>query len=174
MARRKVEVDLKQAVGMLMELKGKDFEKVYRSAVRSGANVLKRETDKLYATRTKLSQREIKPTKKGKKPIKPGQAKVTFDRYTGIVKVHILKDYMMKWFEMGTKTRVVKRARTTLVKNRKGKSFILRHKPKSRFVGYIRPTNLFKEANQRVEKEVYQAIGRRIMKVIKKINNKKR
>ena len=162
-------VDGTKVEKLLKDLQSKDFKKVYNSAVRAGARVLAKDTEKKYAAQTSLPRRKNSHSR-----IKPGKVGISRDGRTGVYKVHILQDFMMKWFEIGTNIRMVKGATTTLMEGKNGRWFIRKHRPKSRPSGSIRPLRLFLKARQESEQRVCSVMNQRIMKAIQKINNKKR
>lgn len=148
MSKGGMEIDVNDMLKKLGTLTGKEAAKVRRSALVSSMGVLKRATDSLYKRRTKLASRTTKLPRKGK----PGKSVVSFDKKNNRAKVHILNDFMMKWFELGTDER----------RTKKGKR-----------AGKIKPMRLFTQAQGQVEQKIIDELDIRIAKSIQRVWNKK-
>lgn len=173
-------VDDKVVVEALRSLNGKEMKSAARSAVRKSANILKKETDRLFANNTKLTKRDIMVTTRKGKVIRkaPGKAmvKIYQDKVTKTpsAKVHILQDYMMKWFEMGTKERRTKgRKIIGEYRKREGGRWYRWRMGKGRRTGKIEPRRLFRKAQSLTERQVFNSIETNLSQAIKKIWNKK-
>ena len=95
-------------------------------------------------------------------------------------KVHIMGDYMMKWFEMGTKERKTKGWKIIgQYKRRKdGKRRYNWRIGKGRRTGRIKPEHLFDRAQKSTESAIYQSmkegLKQEIMKTYKRVNRKRK
>lgn len=111
---------------------------------------MRRVTNKAYATWTRLPMR-----KHGVSGVKkPGEAVMKEDKENpGVFKVHIMGDYMMKWFELGTKERKTK-SRKIVGSYRKGMRKFLTRAGKGRNTGKIDALYLFKRHKGILRKSV--------------------
>ena len=170
-------VDDSQFMQLARSLTGPQIKRAYRRQLKKSAEMLKKETDRLFAENTHLSKRHIEVVNRKGKVIKGVEAgKATVRIYVGKkdmphAKVHIMGDYMMKWFEMGTKERKTK-----------GWKIIGQYKRrkdgKSRRTGRIKPEHLFDRAQKSTESAIYQSmkegLKQEIMKTYKRVNRKRK
>lgn len=113
--------------------------------LRRGASILKRRTDASPVFK-KLRKRE-QALKRG---AKKGQAVMSVDRKKVLVKVHILGDFMMKWFERGTRMRYTSGRRKRKIKR----------------TGKIKANWAFKAAQAATEAKVFDSIRQNMDKAI--------
>ena len=151
-----IEIDASQVEKMFSELDFKKRKTVYRRATKNALDIVKKQA-------LQNLKGVIKPSMIGKKD-KWGNSfrtgivtKVYNDSTSGVI--HIMQNFKMKFFEMGTKARYA----TT------HKGYSLR---KSRYTGKIKASNFFSNARKQKESEVFNSIDRLITESIIKINNK--
>ena len=157
------EVDTSEVLAMFAELDEKHQLKVYQSAVRQSLNIVKRQTISNLAG-------VINPDKIGKKD-KWGNSfrsgitvKVYKSGKSGVI--HILKNFKMKFFELGTEKRYRKcKGILKRLKYRKSKD-------KYGYTGYIKGKHFFSNAQSQTEQQVFASIDNIVSKNIKRINNK--
>lgn len=161
-----MEIDMQYMIHKLESLSGKEMEKVHRRALATSMGVLKRRTDQLYSTQAKLSRRKTKLPKKGK----PGKSKVTYDWKNKSAKVHVLSDFMMGWFEIGTKDRHTKGRKKTNSPSR----YRLSPRMGVRRTGKIKPLRLFRKAQEDTERKILEDLDNRISKAIEYVWKRKK
>ncbi len=173
-------VDDKVVMAALDALSGKEMKSATKSALRKSANILKRETDKLFAQNTNLTKRNIMVTTRKGKVIRkaPGKAmvKIYQDKATKMqsAKVHILQDYMMKWFEMGTKERRTKGRKVIgEYRKREGGRWYRWRMGKGHRTGRINAGRYFERAQKNTERRVFDSIDSNLSQAIIRIWNKK-
>lgn len=147
-----LEYDFKDAEAMLKALNPKAISQSKINVLRRGANILKKNTDIRYRF---LKQRK---NRRATGKYKSGESVVSVDKGKGIVKVHILGDFMMKWFELGTGERYTK-----------GRSL-----KKIRKTGSVKGRYLFKQAQDLTEKRIFSTIQQNMEKEIIRQANKQR
>ena len=147
-----LEYDFKDAEAMLKALNPKAISQSKINVLRRGANILKKNTDIRYNILKRRRSRRVA----GK--YKSGESVVSVDKGKGIVKVHILGDFMMKWFEIGTGERYTK-----------GRS-----KKKIKRTGRIQGRYLFKQAQNLTERRIFSTIQQNMEKEIIRKANKQR
>lgn len=168
------EIDLKQFEDLINDLTDKEMKKVRMNAMRSGARVLKKKTDDNYKNNTNLTKRDPFEQKSKKRVVQPGKSVVSSNNKLEIVKVHIMRDYMMKWFEKGTMLRYTKKRSFKIIDGRGNVLRVTKTTSRSKPVGKIHAQWLFKQAQDQVSELVYKRIKNYISKHIDKINKKNR
>ena len=166
MSKAGLEIDMQSMIHKLESLSGKEMKKVHRRALSTSMGVLKRRTDQLYSTQTNLSRRKTKLPKRSK----PGKSKVTYDWKKGSAKVHILSDFMMGWFEIGTKDRRTKGRKKTNSPSR----YRLSPRMGGRSTGNIKPLRLFRKAQEDTERKILEDLDNRISKAIEYVWKRKK
>lgn len=169
MERAGVDININKFIDLTARLTGKEMDVAKKAAVRQGANYLRRVTNKAYATWTRLPMR-----KHGVSGVKkPGEAVMKEDKENpGVFKVHIMGDYMMKWFELGTKERKTK-SRKIVGSYRKGMRKFLTRAGKGRNTGKIDALYLFQKAQRYSQKKVFDEMEKRLIRSLKRINKSK-
>lgn len=152
---------------MASNLTGDEIKKAKLRTVRYSANILKKETDSKYLF---LRKRKEKPQSQKKRTFRKGQAVVKVDTRTGIAKIHIMGDYMMKWFELGTKERKTKGRKIIgyYTLRAGGRKYLLR-KGKGRRSGSINPHYYFRSAQNATEQRIFSEMKTRMTEEIHKI-----
>ena len=141
-------VDTRQVLKMFAELNSKKQKKVHRTALRSATGILVRETRKNFRKVVK------KPNSRNRwngRTFSSG-IKSSINREATEGKVHILGDFRLKFFEMGTKTRYKKRT--------KGRPS----------TGSIKASYFFKKAREAKESEISNSMNDIITKSILRVN----
>lgn len=141
-------VDTKQVLTMFAELDSKKQKKVHRTALKNATGILVREARKNFKSVVK------KPNSRNRwngKTFSSG-IKSSINREVTEGKVHILGDFRLKFFELGTKTRYKKRT--------KGRPS----------TGAIRATYFFKKAREAKESDISNSMNNIITQSILKVN----
>lgn len=179
-------VDDSQFMQLARSLTGPQIKRAYRRQLKKSAEMLKKETDRLFAENTHLSYRKIDITdRKGRILKKASAGRATVRIYVGKkdmphAKVHIMGDYMMKWFEMGTKERKTKGWKIIgqYKKNDNGAKWYNWRIGKGRRTGRIKPEHLFDRAQKATESAIFQSmkegVKQEIMKTYKRVNRKRK
>lgn len=161
-----IQVDASRCYALFRRLNTRNQRKVSRAALRGAANKLKKEAVKnlqqsIGHSVKKTSTYTRRNGKTEKRSLAKGIKVVSRDAETA--KVHIMGDYRLKWFEMGTDQRKTKGARG------KGKKIPLR-KASSRGRVFKEQSKLwwFAKAVKAKEHEVTQDIENELIKHIKK------
>lgn len=158
MSKANVEIYAKDAINMLSGLDQKLRNKAYRDGIRWSLNIVKKETIKNI--RKRLGKSVTRHKDKYGKTLESG-VKTSINRKVDGGKVHIMANYKLKWFELGTSERYNMRNK------QKGK-----YLKKYRRTGKITPMWFFRDAYTSKEKEVFNTLEQNIAKAIKKINDK--
>lgn len=158
MANHIANIDTSALEGILDNLNEDNRRLAMLSALRAGGKVLQENTKeslikKLGSGATSTSERNKYPMSKG--------VRLIVDKDYNEVVVSIMKDYRLKWFEMGTDGRALKKDHPKDEKHRK-----TLHKGEYR--GSIGATNFFSEARQN-DGPVCDAIVERLAKEINKL-----
>lgn len=161
-----IQVDASRCYALFRRLNTRNQRKVSRAALRGAANKLKKEAVKnlqqsIGHSVKKTSTYTRRNGKTEKRSLAKGIKVVAKDAETA--KVHIMGDYRLKWFEMGTDHRKTKGARG------KGKKIPLR-KASSRGRVFKEQSKLwwFAKAVKAKEHEAAQDIENELIKHIKK------
>lgn len=142
------EFDGKQALKLFAELNSKQQKKAHRDTLRKSGQILAREARK---------QLKKVPTKNGLLKVDSDMRrgiKVSVDKEATQSKVHIMGDYRLKWFEMGT-------YKTNDRKTKKGYSR-----------GVIQPSYFFQSSKEAKESEIFTNMDKMLSDNITKIYNK--
>ena len=148
-------VDVKQVIAMFNEFNVKLKKKTFSTALRKAANILRKQTV------TNLRQVEKRTRSKNKwngKTLESG-IRIKVAKSAQAAKVHIMNDFRLKFFEMGTADRYVSSTKKKKLK-------------KPRYTGKIDAKRFFQKAKQSTETQVFNSIEQHLIDVIKKINEK--
>lgn len=175
-------VDSSSVDRMLNSLNKKDRLKAERSALRSSAGILKRKTDSMYVQRTKLKRNSVtfysgfgssrtKVTKRSR------IASVVVYKREAFAKVHILNNFLVKWFELSTRSRRTKGNRVTGYNytKRTGRSWYKNRVGKGRYTGMMlkgRGLFLFDKAQSATKSRVFGEMKDKLYKSIMRIARK--
>ena len=141
-------VDNKQVLKMFAALHSSKQKKTHRTALRKSLNILVKETKRQFRRITKTANHRNRWN--GKTLISGIKASVAKDAKSG--KVHLMGDFRLKFFEMGTNDRRKKKTDG---------------KPST---GKMNARYFFKNARTSKEKEISDNLDNTIAESIKKIN----
>lgn len=160
-----IEVDAKEVLGLFADLNSRQQKQVYRNALRRAANVLVKETRNQL--KAKLGRKANSKNWWNGKTLVSG-IKSNADREGKEAKVHIMGDFRLKFFEMGTGNRKTSGSNSASVR---GKTPIRRQK-KSANRGRINSMRFFSTAKQNKEKEIFDSLDKLISESIQRVYNK--
>ena len=151
-----IEVDSRNVLKMFAELSNKNQKKVHRIALAKALSILVKEA---RSTLKGVIRKSIysKSKKTGRSLASGIKYRINKEATEG--KAHILGDFRLKFFELGTNIRFNKQ---------KGR---IKLKAK-RYTGNIKPTNFFTTAKQQTQQQVFDSIKKNMEDTIIKINNK--
>ena len=141
-------VDARQVLQMFAVLDSKRQKKAHRTALRKATGILVRETRKNF--RKVVKNPNARNRWNGKTFSSGIKSKVNKEATEG--KVHIMGDFRLKFFEMGTKTRYKKRTQG---------------RPST---GSIKASYFFKKAREAKESEISNSMNDIITKSILRVN----
>lgn len=153
-------IDTTQLDKIFENLSEENRNKAMINSLKEGANVLKENTQQNLIK--KLGSGATS-TVKYKKPMTEGIGITAEKDYLEVV-VSILRDFRLKWFEMGTKERY----RKIRGINSKGKKYV-KHDEKGGYTGFITGTHFFKEARENtspIEEAIIRAMEAEINKLM--------
>lgn len=110
-----IQVDASRCYALFRRLSTKNQRKVSKAALRGAANKIKKEAEKNLQQVIGHSVRKTTTyTRRNGKTVKQSLARgiKVVARNSETAKVHIMGDYRLKWFEMGTQSRTTKGRRT--------------------------------------------------------------
>lgn len=157
-----ISVDAEQVLLMFAEMDSKRQKKAHRTALKKGTNILVKEA------RKQLKRSVKKSTSKNwwnGKTLASG-IKSSINREVTEGKVHIMGDFRLKFFEMGTRNRKTSGANRAFVRGSEPRW--RQHKPSQR--GRISAKKFFFTARSNKEKEISDNMNNIIMDSIKKVN----
>ena len=156
------DVDTRSVLEMFAELDSRRQKQAHSSALRRGVNILVKEARKSLKTAVR------KPNSKNwwnGKTLQSG-IKSSINKEVTEGKVHIMGDFRLKLFELGTKLRKTSGANRASVRGKIPK--YRQHKPSNR--GSIKASNFFLKARNRKEKEISDNMNTIIAESIRKVN----
>ncbi|CAG9894056.1 hypothetical protein BOVA604_1999 [Bacteroides ovatus] len=148
-------VDAKQVITMFNEFNAKLKKKTFTTVLRKAANILRKQT---ITNLRQVVKRTRSKNRWNGKTLESG-VRIKIAKSAQAAKVHLMGDFRLKFFEMGTSDRQV-----TKVKGKKLK--------KPRYTGKVDAKRFFQKAKQTTESQVFASIEQHLIEVIKKINNK--
>ena len=175
-----MKVDDRQVIMMFNRLTGPEAKKAELIALRNSGNILKKKTDENFKStgiNMELRRKEQITKKNGKTVNKIRRiATVKVIKKDMIVKVHIMSDFRVKFFEKGTKKRHTKgyRYRNEEHVYRKGRRKYYKKDGKGRNTGSIKPRWFFRDAQSQTERKIFDNMDKELSKAIVKIANKKK
>lgn len=176
MSKSGFQVDDTQVKIMFDALTSEEMKKVGLSALRKGAVILQKETERRFKSKINIDNRKVTVTKSN------GKTKEKIRRIAALkvlkkemaVKVHIMSDFRLKFFEQGTKTRETKgRKNLGSFQLRKGGRKYTIRTGKGRRTGSIKAGWFFKDAKASKEKEIFDSLDSTLSKEIIRISKKK-
>lgn len=151
-------------------LTGEEMLKAKKNAMMLSMGILKRQTDKLYVRETRLPQRKKKLPKKGK----PGKSKTRWNKKYNTADVHIMSDFMMKWFEVGTRERYTHVRRFLVVDGRGDRVRVTQKTSRSKPTGSIKAKRLFMQARNQTSSRILEEFDRKLLRAIEKVWKKRK
>lgn len=149
-------VDIEQVMKMFSEFDKKERKQVFRSAVNKSLGIVKKQT--LANLRNVIEPDKIDWKDDYGNSFKNGiTTKVYKDNKSGVI--HIMKNFKMRFFELGTKVRYAETWRGKKLK-------------KERKTGQIKAHHFFSNAKKQTEIQVFDSIEQLLTDSIKRINNK--
>lgn len=162
-----IEVDAKEVLGLFADLNSRQQKQVHRNALRRAANILVRETRSQL--KAKLGRKANSRNWWNNRTLASG-IKSNADKEGKEAKVHIMGDFRLKFFEMGTDSRKTSGSNRASVR---GKTPLRRQK-KAASRGRISSMQFFKTAKKNKEKEIFDSLDKLISESIQRVNNKRR
>lgn len=145
---KEIEIDASQVLQMFSEFDLKQRKAVYRRATKNALNIVKKQA--LQNLRGVINPKMIgKKDKWGNSFRTSITTKVYKNGKSGVI--HILKNFKLKFFELGTDER---------------------YRKNGGYTGKINKSEFFSRAKRSKEQEVFNSIDRLISESIKKINDK--
>lgn len=145
-----LEVDSRQVINLFSELNSRQQRQVYRNALRRAAGILSRETKKQL--KDVVGSAVNHRNRLNNKTLASG-IRVKADREGAEAKVHIMGDFRLKFFELGTTVRRLRRNGA----NR----------------GRINASYFFRTAKQNKEQEVFDTLDSLISQSIQRTSNRR-
>ena len=161
-AKPRIEIDTHQLQDMFADLTGKEFKRAERTALRKSAQVLAREARKQLKRRVKSINTDH-VTKKGRHYKLSRGIGVSVAKDAKSAKVNIMKDFRLKFFELGTQERFATKWKGRPLKKKASRGRISKDK-----------FQFFKPAQEASRDKVFNEMGTRVAEAVKKINDKKR
>lgn len=145
---KEIEIDASQVLQMFSEFDLKQRKAVYRRATKNALNIVKKQA--LQNLRGVINPKMIGKKDKWGNSFRTGiTTKVYKNGKSGVI--HILKNFKLKFFELGTDER---------------------YRKNGGYTGKINKSEFFSRAKRSKEQEVFNSIDRLISESIKKINDK--
>ncbi len=165
-----------QVIQMFSEMDRKNRNRVFRSALRQSAGILVRQTKKnLRTIETSGGRlRTNTPNRWNGKKMEQG-IKTSMARDVRSVKVHLLGDFRLKFFEMGTKDRYTRGHRITgsywSRGEGRGRKYMTRT-GKGGYRGRIESSKFFAQSKNETESRIFKEMGDRFTRQIVRVNKK--
>ncbi len=148
-------IDSSKVLAMFNEFSGKERKQTLKNALRKAANILRKETINTLKSTVK---NVYSKNKWNGKTLSSG-IKIVINKNCEEAKVHILSDFRLKFFELGTKIRSTKKRKKKPLKIEANR-------------GQIIASHFFKNAKQKSENEVFNSIDEVLSDAVNKINKK--
>lgn len=150
------EVDAEQVMKMFSEFDQKQRKQVFRTAMNKALGIVKKQT--LANLRSVIEPDKIDYKDEWGNSFKNGiTTKVYRNNKSGVI--HIMKNFKMRFFELGTKVRYAETWRGKKLK-------------KERKTGQIKAHHFFSNAKKQTETQVFDSIEKLLTDSIRRINNK--
>lgn len=162
-----IEVDARQVVSMFADLTSRQQRQAYRNALRRGASILVGETKKQL--RNTLGRAASSRNWWNGKTLISG-IKSNADRDGEEAKVHIMGDFRLKFFELGTRVRRTSGSNTASVRGRNP----IRRQRVAANRGRINAAHFFRTAKTNKEREIFDNMDNLISQSIQRIANRAR
>jgi hypothetical protein len=150
-----VEIDINKVLSMFSELTSKERKKTFKLSLRKSANILRKQV----VTNLKSIVKDVNTKNRWNQKTLQSGVRLSVERDAQSVKVHILGDFRLKFFELGTKDRYNKKKKKVKLK-------------KERYTGSNKAKYFFKDAKTQTEQQVFSSLEQSFTDIIKKINDK--
>lgn len=173
-----IQVDNRKVLAMFSEMDAKNRKRVFRTALRQSAGILVRQTKKnLRSIETSGGRlRTNTPNRWNGKKMEQG-IRSKMEKGDKSMKVHLLGDFRLKFFEMGTKDRYTKGHKITgSYWSRgagRGRKYLVRV-GKGGYRGRIESSRFFARSKQETESRIFKEMGDRFARQVVKVNEKYR
>lgn len=150
-----IEVDDREVMAMFSEMSPKNRKRVLTSALRRSGNILVRQTKKnLRTVTTKSGALKTRTPNRwnGRKMEQGVKIKVKVDNKTKEAKIHLLGDFRLKFFEVGTSDRYTRK--------------------KGAYRGRIEGYRFFKAAKEQTEQKIFGEMDKVLSDQVRKVNEK--
>lgn len=158
---------------LLVRLSDKKTSRKLLGAVRRGLNIIAKETTESFKRlRGGFAERRVTVRRRNGRTREKIRrvARVVVRPKEDLAKVHIMDDYRVKWFEMGTQDRFTKGRKVTgSYRLKAGGRKYLKRAGRGRRVGRIRPEWFFKKSIRRTESAVQKKIDSGVTEILKSI-----
>lgn len=162
-----LEVDARQVTSMFADLTGRQQRQAYRNALRRGAAILATETRRQL--RQNLGRAASSRNWWNGKTLISG-IKSNADRNGEEAKVHIMGDFRLKFFELGTGVRRTTGNNTASVRGRNP----IRRQRVAANRGNVNAAHFFRTAKVNKEREIFDNMDNLISQSIQRIANRNR
>lgn len=162
-----IEVDARQVTSMFADLTSRQQRQAYRNALRRGASILVGETKRQL--RQTLGRAASSRNWWNGRTLVSG-VKSNADRNGTEAKVHIMGDFRLKFFELGTRVRRTTGNNTASVRGRNP----IRRQRVSANRGSINAVHFFRTAKSHKEREIFNSMDNLISQSIQRIANRNR
>lgn len=161
-----IEVDDRQVMALLDDLTGREVQRVERQVLRQSGSMLIKQTRANLRASVRNTNKRSRFGKSMQSGVKQRIIKNDGDFES---KVHIMGDFRLKFFELGTQERHTKSAKAISNGDR------TRYRTgKGRRTGRIKPIYFFKRAKNTMEPIIYNNINKRVSQSIYNIYNKRK
>ena len=190
MSRAQVTFDSKEFDNMQSNLTGQEMKRVIRRTLRDSANILKKETERLFCSGVNIQRNKMSYRKGGRKiTVRKQLVKISSDRQEKLaVKVHIMSNFKAKFFEKGTGRRKTKGRITGVVSwgrreiftrtGKVSKSYLWGDRKIVKYQGANRGANkagyYFRKAQDAKKHDIFGDMDQRLGTEIVKLANKKK
>jgi hypothetical protein len=167
-----VQVDAAQVLAMFSEFDEKHRKVVFRRSLGEASRILVRETRKqLRGVRTKSGSLSTKTKSKWTGKTLESGVRYKIAKNAKESKVHIMGDFRLKFFELGTKDRRTKGYRV-VGKHWVGGRIYKERKGSGGFRGRIEASKFFAKGKEMSERQVFASMDQIFSKHVEKINAK--
>ena len=160
-------IDAGKVLELFADLSSRQQKQVYRNALRRAANILVRETRSQL--KSKLGRKANSRNWWNNRTLASG-IKSSADKEGKTAKVHIMGDFRLKFFEMGTDKRKTTGSNIASVRGRTP----IRRQKKPAGRGRIEPKNFFSIAKRNKEQEIFGLLDKLISESIQRVYNKRK
>lgn len=173
-----ITVDDRKVLAMFGEFNAKNRKRVLRGALSQSAGILVRQTKKnLRSIETSSGRLRTNTSNRWNGKTMERGIKASVDREVRYAKVHLLGDFRLKFFEMGTKSRYTKGHKITgsywSGGYGRGRKYLTRT-GKGGYRGRIDANRFFAQSKRETESRIFNEMDERITRQIIRVNEKYR